>query len=93
MENLNYELVTKEYRSNIDCRIIVTDRDNDEVVFNWQFYADLDWLDNDDLDEIKEDIDKLEKYCNDNNKNWIQDMMSNVFDWNCIALDYIDFAN
>lgn len=93
MENLNYELVTKEYRSNIDCRIIVTDRDNDEVVFNWQFYADLDWLDSDGRDEVKKDIDKLEKYCNDNNKNWIQDMMSNVFDWNCIALDYIDFAN
>ena len=93
MENIKFELTKKTYRSNINCTITVTDRDNNEILFSWQFYVDLDWLDNDDLDEIKEDIDKLEKYCNDNNKNWIQDIMSNIFTWDCIVFDHINLAD
>lgn len=93
-ENLNYKLTTKDYRSNIDCYITITDNDNDdEVVFHWQFYADLDWLEDEDREEVRRDLNTLEKYCNENNKKWIQYMMNNTFRWNCIWVDYIDFSN
>lgn len=91
LENLSFEFTSKEYRSNIECIITVKDTENDEYVFSGQFYANLDWLDEEECEVVRDDLRELEKYCFVNNFQKVQKMMKEVFSWNYVAYDDIDF--